>query len=159
MLQPVGGEMLDIPTSCPFCSEDETAEICRTRFWRALYNRSPVVPGHSLLVPIRHAERVTELNTDEACEMMHAVQLLSSALMRTYSATGFDVAIQQGKSAAQSVEHLHVHCIPRLENDLPSPGAWTSELGIVGSLEDGKRPLLGITEMQAEAARIAGHWR
>lgn len=139
---------------CPFCRGAQVAEIYRFSHWRSIYNRAPVVPGHSLLVPLRHVEHVRDLNTLEQAEFIPALAQLSAALMRRHSGTGFDVAIQEGESAGQSVAHLHVHCMPRKLGDLDEPGTWTRRLGVGARWEAPDRTELSMDAMREEAQRI-----
>lgn len=139
---------------CPFCLGSVVAEVFRSKYWRAIYNRSPVVDGHCLLVPLRHVERLSDLTEGEQNELVPQINALSQALMLTYSAGGFDVALQQGPDAGQSISHLHVHCMPRISGDLESPGEWTQALGIGRALDDSERTVLTESEMTRRSAAI-----
>jgi len=140
--------------NCPFCLEAPAAEIFRTSSWRGIYNRSPVLAGHSLLVPLRHVEHLVDLSEEEAATLVPTLTRLAAALTATYGGSGFDVALQEGVAAGQSIPHLHVHCLPRKEDDLDSPGSWTRALGIGGQLEDSERATLTLQEMRDQAALI-----
>jgi bis(5'-adenosyl)-triphosphatase len=143
---------------CPFCSPSaELAVIACWEHWKAIYNASPVVPGHSLMIPIRHVESIADLSSGEERQFFPALNELIDALLLAYDAGGYDLALQSGSTAGQSIGHLHFHILPRKRNDLPAEISWTSQLGIGQPLDDGPRKQLGLAQMKAEARRIAEH--
>lgn len=83
----------------------------------AFVNLRPIVPGHVLIVPKRIVARMEDLTNDEYVDMWQSVRDIQSMLKKHYQATGFNVAVQDGRSAGQSVPHVHVHILPRVEND------------------------------------------
>ncbi|MGW4464722.1 HIT family protein [Micromonospora sp. NPDC004704] len=141
---------------CPFCeAAGGLAVIFRGDEWHAIYNSSPVVPGHSLLIPIRHVEDAAELSDTEQREFFMMLSSLVAAMLPAYGAQGYDLALQSGHAAGQSIGHLHFHVLPRKDKDLPDGSSWTSELGIGQPLDDGPRKRLDLPRMQDEARRIA----
>lgn len=83
----------------------------------AFVNLRPIVPGHVLVVPKRIVARMENLSNEEYVDMWQAVRDIQSMLKKHYDATGFNVAVQDGRSAGQSVSHVHVHILPRVEGD------------------------------------------
>lgn len=83
----------------------------------AFVNLRPIVPGHVLVVPKRIVARMEDLMNDEYVDMWQSVRTVQNMLKKHYEATGFNVAVQDGKSAGQSVPHVHVHILPRIEGD------------------------------------------
>jgi bis(5'-adenosyl)-triphosphatase len=115
--------------NCPFCApEIEKFSFLSSDNFLAIYNRSPILPGHSLIIPRHHYESLLELSPSLIPEMMSFSIEAVRLLMRTYNAEAFDWTIQDGWAAGQTVPHLHLHLIPRKTGDLPYPGDWFPEL-------------------------------
>ena len=83
----------------------------------AIVNLRPIVPGHVLIIPKRVVPKVSELDTQEYIDLWESVRTVQNMLEKKYNAHGFNIAIQDGKAAGQSVPHVHVHVLPRIEND------------------------------------------
>lgn len=90
----------------------------------ALHNIAPVLPGHALVVPRRHASSILAISDDDFSELFIFARMVTHVLMEVFSADGFDWTIQDGVSAGQTVAHAHIHVIPRHLGDLPDPGDW-----------------------------------
>jgi histidine triad (HIT) family protein len=106
---------------CTFCS----IVAGTTPSWRvhedaaavAFLDRSPATPGHTLVVPRRHADDIWTLSADEAAAVMRAVHAVASQLRRSLGAPGLNVMQSNGMAAWQDVSHHHVHLIPRYGDD------------------------------------------
>ncbi|XP_027198686.2 ntrilase and fragile histidine triad fusion protein NitFhit [Dermatophagoides pteronyssinus] len=92
--------------------------FAKTFYSIAFINHRPVLPGHVLVSPLRpDSKRLSELNNDELFDLFQLVQKVQKAIELIYNAEASTVAIQDGKDAGQSVQHLHVHVIPRKQTD------------------------------------------
>jgi len=80
-------------------------------------NLMPVVPGHVLLIPKRKVLRFLDLTKDEVSDLFISVQKVSAAVEQQFNATSLTLAVQDGKDAGQTVEHVHVHIMPRKKGD------------------------------------------
>jgi diadenosine tetraphosphate (Ap4A) HIT family hydrolase len=89
----------------------------RTQHTIAFVNHRPVLPGHVLVAPIREAKRLRHLNSDEITDLFLTVQKVQKIIESEFSASASTVAIQDGIDAGQSIEHLHVHLLPRKPTD------------------------------------------
>ena len=116
-------------STCPFCNGNITtsAFLDCPRF-RAIYNIAPILAGHSLVIPKRHVQSVMELADDEVAELFIFCRLVSTLLQKAYGHKAFDWTLQDGEPAGQTVQHLHIHIIPRQFGDLPNPGDWYPKL-------------------------------
>lgn len=114
---------------CPF-DGDAVDNIAFARLGTsvALYNISPILPGHSLIVPRRHVDSVLKLRDQEMWSLFDLARRVTPILLATFRATGFDWTLQDGDEAGRTVPHVHLHVIPRIEGDLDSPGDWYPEL-------------------------------
>lgn len=83
----------------------------------AFVNLRPIVPGHVLIVPQRVVARMESLSNEEYIDLWQSVREVQGMLKNHYKATGFNVAVQDGSAAGQSVPHVHVHILPRTDSD------------------------------------------
>ena len=81
----------------------------------------PVSPGHSLVIPFRHCPDFFELTADEMAACMELLVLARRDLDAESRPDGYNVGINVGPAAGQSVRHVHVHLIPRYRGDVPDP--------------------------------------
>ena len=77
----------------------------------------PVNPGHCLIVPKEHYARLDITPDELAGNMTRLVPMLGKAIMRATGAGGFNLMVNNGTVAGQSIDHVHFHIIPRLEGD------------------------------------------
>jgi bis(5'-adenosyl)-triphosphatase len=144
---------------CPFCDPAILgATFIETDHFRAVYNISPILPGHSLVIPKWHVESYMSLTAPELTEMMLLIQRGCRVLEQVFLAEGFNLALQEALVAGQSVPHLHFHIIPRQTGDLPEPGAWYPKLVkefYQGVIDSEHRPRYSPEELE----QIAGHLR
>ncbi|XP_072026528.1 bis(5'-adenosyl)-triphosphatase-like isoform X2 [Amphiura filiformis] len=80
-------------------------------------NRKPVLPGHILVSPLRVVERFRDLTNDELADLFQSTQIISKVIEQEYNATSLSIALQDGPDAGQTVEHVHVHVLPRKPED------------------------------------------
>jgi len=89
----------------------------RTKHCFGFVNLRPIVPGHVLVSPHRVVGRLQDLEKDEYVDLWLAVRTTQEMLTKFYGPSAFNVAVQDGKAAGQSVSHVHVHILPRLNGD------------------------------------------
>ncbi|WP_048152486.1 HIT family protein [Palaeococcus ferrophilus] len=106
---------------CPFCRPDESAVLYYDEEIRILLDSYPANRGHVLVVPARHVERWEELEPGEKMALLHGVELTMGKLKEVLAPDGFNVGINLGDAAGQTVKHLHVHVIPRYKGDCGRP--------------------------------------
>jgi len=110
---------------CPFCkSEISNSVFASSENFLAIYNIAPVFPGHSLIIPKNHIESILNLKDLEITEMSLFATKVTRLLLKVFNSDGFNWSIQDKEAAGQSVAHLHMHILPRLNGDLPNPGDW-----------------------------------
>ena len=84
----------------------------------AFVNLRPIVPGHVLIMPERIVATMEELSEEEYIDMWTMVRTVQRVLKVQYpNTTAFNVAVQDGLAAGQSVPHVHVHILPRKGGD------------------------------------------
>lgn len=105
---------------CLFCNIDflNKNKIFETNNWIAIYDGYPVSLGHSLIIPKKHISSIFEISdTNLIVELHNCLSNLKDFLIKKYSPKGFNIGINDGKYAGQTIPHLHIHIIPRYEND------------------------------------------
>ena len=110
-----------MPNDCPFCDVDESQVFFRDELVFAIWDRYPVSDGHLLIVTARHFADWFEATDEEQRAVMRALEHGRQIIDERYSADGFNVGFNVGEAAGQTIPHLHVHLIPRLDGDVPDP--------------------------------------
>lgn len=90
----------------------------RTKYTFALVNLRPLVPGHVLVCSTRVTPLLSDLEEDEHDDLWRTVRTVQKVLKQQYNCDAFNVAVQDGAGAGQSVPHVHVHILPRYVGDL-----------------------------------------
>ena len=81
----------------------------------------PVSKGHTLIIPRRHVASFFETTDEERQAMMKLLDEMKAMLDREHKPDGYNIGINNGAAAGQTVMHLHMHLIPRYAGDLPDP--------------------------------------
>lgn len=88
----------------------------------AILDIAPLAEGHTLVIPKKPAQLLHELPFTDATHVFAVVRKLTKALPESLSCDAVTVLLRDGEAAGQEVPHLHVHLIPRTENDSLGPG-------------------------------------
>ena len=108
---------------CPFCYanvKDRIVDEYGSVF--AIKDCHPVSDGHLLIIPKRHKTDYFLLTEVENRDADRLVQILHKRLLKKDSTiTGFNIGINSGESAGQTIFHCHIHLIPRRDGDTPNP--------------------------------------
>ncbi|MBX3576080.1 MAG: HIT family protein [Rhizobiaceae bacterium] len=100
---------------------DKRRWIAENQLAFAIADAYPVSEGHTLVVPKRRVTSTAELSPEELLACFELVELQKQKLARQTGAQGFNVGINEGLIAGQTVEQLHFHVIPRYPGDVPDP--------------------------------------
>ena len=104
---------------CPFCTPD--VYILNNDLAYARYDIYPVNDGHLLIIPFRHVSNYFELTIEECTAVFLLVDEAKGLLDKKHSPDGYNIGINVGESAGQTVWHVHVHVIPRYKDDMDDP--------------------------------------
>ena len=77
----------------------------------------PIVPGHILVCPVRHISKIENFSKEEILAVTDLIIKLKESLKKGFGAEGFNIAWNEGVSAGQVVDHLHIHIVPRKAGD------------------------------------------
>jgi diadenosine tetraphosphate (Ap4A) HIT family hydrolase len=105
---------------CPFCQLDRTT-IASNANAVAVHDAFPVSRGHALILPKRHVPVIWELSEDEFADCFALVRIAQAQLQLALKPDGFNVGVNCGIAAGQSVWHAHIHLIPRYSGDVANP--------------------------------------
>jgi len=81
----------------------------------------PVSPGHSLIIPFRHAADFFDLSAEETAACMELLTAAKKDIDAELGPDGYNVGVNVGRAGGQSVMHVHIHLIPRYAGDHPRP--------------------------------------
>ncbi|WP_277612738.1 HIT family protein [Methanocorpusculum petauri] len=105
--------------NCPFCNPDEI--LLENDLAFAKYDLYPVSPGHLLIIPKRHAASWFDLTPAEQTAVLALVAQAKDLLDETYAPDGYNLGVNCGEAAGQTVMHVHLHVIPRYSGDVSNP--------------------------------------
>lgn len=106
---------------CPFCSFHQSRIVAGSEIAIALKDAFPVTEGHTLVVPRRHVMNIYELSAEDQAEMWALVGKVREVLLLQIAVDGDNIGVNDGWAAGQTVEHAHIHIIPRRKGDVPDP--------------------------------------
>jgi len=106
---------------CPFCDVQANCVWAENDKAVALYDGYPLVEGHTLVVPREHVASLFDLDIDEQMVVWRLVANVRSALMARFNPDGFNIGLNDGEAAGQTVSHAHIHIIPRHTGDVLDP--------------------------------------
>ena len=106
---------------CPFCRLEKNRILLESEFALAFLDGFPVSQGHTLVVPRRHVASLFDLTPEEQAALWRMVAEVRAGLLDGLKPDGFNVGVNDGMAAGQTVMHAHVHVIPRRSGDVPDP--------------------------------------
>lgn len=108
--------------NCPFCKvESERVIIASSPLSVAFFDGFPVSPGHALIIPKRHVSSFFDLSQEERQDLLNLADKVKRIVEERYHPDGFNIGINVGEAAGQSIFHVHMHLIPRYQGDVPNP--------------------------------------
>ncbi|WP_457567732.1 HIT family protein [Desulfurobacterium sp.] len=107
--------------NCPFCRREELPIVLSNKHSFAIFDRYPVTPGHMLIIPVRHVSSWFDITREERDSILELIEEGKKLLDANFHPDGYNIGINIGKAAGQTIFHLHVHLIPRYEGDIDDP--------------------------------------
>jgi diadenosine tetraphosphate (Ap4A) HIT family hydrolase len=105
--------------ACPFC--DNRNAVLANEFAFACLDVNPVNPGHLLILPRRHVATWFETTADEKAALLSLLDEGKCLLDERFAPAGYNIGINIGEVAGQTIMHLHMHLIPRYYGDCADP--------------------------------------
>ncbi|MGP8150148.1 MAG: HIT family protein [Acidimicrobiales bacterium] len=115
--------MATTENECPFCDRIAMRRdlLGANSLCVAFYDAKPLNPGHVLIVPYRHEPDFLALLPEERNAILRMAAELRSQLDEAYRPDGFNLGVNVGGAAGQTIGHAHLHLIPRHWGDVPDP--------------------------------------
>jgi len=106
---------------CVFCKivnwETPSQRVYEDDQYIAFLDINPINPGHTLVIPREHYEKVEDTPEDVLAGMIKIVKKIASAMVKAMNVPAYNIGINNGSVAGQAVAHVHIHIIPRHEGD------------------------------------------
>ena len=96
----IGGKL-----SCNMIYEDDDCLV--------ILDKYPIDNGHSLIIPKKHSEKITDMSVDEVSRLFSKIPKIANSIIAATNADAFSIAQNNGKAAKQIIPHVHIHVIPR----------------------------------------------
>jgi diadenosine tetraphosphate (Ap4A) HIT family hydrolase len=106
---------------CIFCHIEPEKILVENDLCLALRDNYPVTDGHTLVVSRRHVATWFETTAEERVAIFDLVDRVKGNLDEALHPDGYNIGVNVGRAAGQTVMHLHVHVIPRYEGDVEDP--------------------------------------
>ncbi|MCD8503487.1 MAG: HIT family protein [Burkholderiaceae bacterium] len=106
---------------CPFCTLPQDRIVDQNDLAMAIRDGFPVSPGHTLVIPKRHVGSFFELGEEEVQAMMGLLKKAKANLDKKFNPDSYNIGVNDGPQAGQTVPHVHMHLIPRYQGDVQDP--------------------------------------
>ena len=104
-----------------FCNYNKSEIIAENKYTFAILDHSPVNEGHCLIIPKRHFSNFFEASEEEVKAIYSLLHEVKEIFDIQYEPAGYNIGVNVGVHAGQTIEHLHVHLIPRYVGDVSDP--------------------------------------
>ena len=109
-------------SECLFCNIPQERIVLENDLAYAVRDGFPVTKMHSIIIPKRHIKDYFDLNKDELLACDHLIRSLKEEINNSDSSVnGFNIGMNAGESAGQTIFHCHIHLIPRRSGDVRDP--------------------------------------
>lgn len=105
---------------CPLCDDAKL----KNDSWIAVRDLFPVGIGHMILMPVRHDATLfslTDTEQDDLFKLLRKVKNYLDESLGEHKPDGYNIGVNVGEAAGQTIAHLHVHVIPRYFGDVENP--------------------------------------
>ena len=109
---------------CTFCSiqkEKKSQHIVENESFFARYDKFPVSKGHVDIVSKRHVTSIFDLCEREVIQLFYIMEKTKRKIDKKFRPDAYNIGINEGRAAGRTVDHLHIHLIPRYKGDVADP--------------------------------------
>lgn len=106
---------------CLFCNIPKERIVLENALAFVIFDGFPVSPGHALIIPKRHVDNYFDLASDEINAIHQLLSQTKGLIERTHKPDGYNIGVNVGEYAGQSIFHVHMHIIPRYKGDVQNP--------------------------------------
>lgn len=115
------GIFLETTCACLFCLKAKDSVIAHFTHCFVIFDEHPVSKGHLLIIPYTHYGDWFQAPKKVQLEIIEILNTMKRKLDAEYKPQGYNIGMNCGEVAGQSIMHLHVHLIPRYPGDMPDP--------------------------------------
>jgi diadenosine tetraphosphate (Ap4A) HIT family hydrolase len=123
LASPKSDQLTPLHTLSDFGRIETDRILAEDDLYTVAWDKYPVSPGHTLIIVRRAVPRFTDLTPEEKARLLHwtdwTLQHLQASLKP--APDGFNIGLNDGKAAGQTISQLHMHVIPRYTGDVPDP--------------------------------------
>jgi histidine triad (HIT) family protein len=107
--------------TCIFCQiaqgQLESRLVYESEETLAFLDINPLAPGHTIVIPKAHMERLEDLPAEQIGPLFEVVRLVTAKVQQAMKVEATTIGINNGRAAGQAISHLHVHIVPRRAGD------------------------------------------
>ena len=111
--------------NCPLCSQKDIViddgRAVENELAYVLTDTNPVSLGHCLIVPRRHVAEFFQATKEEKIAIFELIDQMKEIIDKKHNPDGYNIGVNIGKAAGQSVPHIHIHMMPRYTGDIENP--------------------------------------
>ena len=107
--------------NCVFCNPNPEIIFLKNELAWARWDPSPVSDGHALFITKRHVLNFFDATQQERIAMFELIDRAKAIIDEKYNPDGYNIGVNCGELAGQTIMHLHIHLIPRYRGDVPNP--------------------------------------
>lgn len=107
--------------TCLFCRLPESRILFRNKAAIVVRDAFPVSPGHTLVIPLKHIESFFNTPAEDRAAMFELLNTAKLQLQTEFAPNGYNIGINDGSTAGQTIRHVHMHLIPRYAGDCADP--------------------------------------
>ncbi len=108
-------------STCPFCKLRDERCVLVNQHVRAFRDAFPISNGHTLIISRRHAASIFDLDEEEQTAIWSTASIIRQQLQQEFAPDAFNIGMNDGAAAGQTVRHAHLHVIPRYAGDVADP--------------------------------------
>tara|TARA_Y100001958_G_C21214367_1_gene539858 strand:+ start:961 stop:1338 length:378 start_codon:yes stop_codon:yes gene_type:complete len=108
-------------TDSPFLKIPKSEYVTFNQYAFSVWDKYPVTPGHALIIPYRPINSWWLTEEIERTQLFDLVDEVKSIIETTHNPDGYNIGMNNGKVAGQTINHLHIHLIPRYSGDVEDP--------------------------------------
>ena len=112
---------MEPPAKCPFCTPFADDIVAKNALCYARWDRYPVAKGHLLLIPFRHEPDFFALTPEEKQALLDLAGVCREIVAENFAPDGYNIGVNIGAAAGQTIMHCHCHMIPRYTGDVKRP--------------------------------------
>ena len=107
--------------NCFFCTQPKENLVLEDHMFFSIYDAAPVSPGHAMIIPKHHIVSFFDMPLEMAKDLYAFIIKVKKRIDEKHNPHGYNVGINDGRVAGRSIDHLHVHLIPRYSGDVANP--------------------------------------